>query len=156
MRRLNWFGKTFNSRRRQAAGCLDADGKKFSNTESMKGEASLWMEEFRGEVIATMVYDGQPMHDHFKKVDDNTVMGIMNGKAALKSGQLRLLLSGARIIPGIRSRGYACLPTSERQLVDAESAIVAESVEGAAPRCGEMKIAGWCGWVGGCVRRGPG
>ncbi len=45
------------------------------------------MEEFRGELIATMVYDGQPLHDHFKKVDDNTVMGIMNGKHALKSGQ---------------------------------------------------------------------
>ena len=60
--------------------CLDDDGNKFSNTELGKGEASLWMEEFRGEVTATMVYDGQPIHDHFKKIDDNAVMGIMNGK----------------------------------------------------------------------------
>ena len=29
----------------------------------MNGEASLWMEEFRGEVVASMVYDGRPVHD---------------------------------------------------------------------------------------------
>jgi Domain of unknown function (DUF4334) len=46
----------------------------------MNGEASLWLEEFRGEVTATMVYDGAPIHDHFKVVDDRTLMGIMNGK----------------------------------------------------------------------------
>ncbi|MCW2515478.1 MAG: hypothetical protein JWR11_4520, partial [Mycobacterium sp.] len=63
--------------------CLDADGNKFSNTEAMKGEASLWLEEFRGEVTASMVYDGAPVHDHFKRVDDNAVMGIMNGKGAV-------------------------------------------------------------------------
>ena len=41
------------------------------------------MEELRGEVTATMVYDGQPIHDHFKKIDHDAVMGIMNGKAGL-------------------------------------------------------------------------
>ncbi|GAB3289409.1 hypothetical protein GCM10027563_26110 [Parasphingorhabdus pacifica] len=38
------------------------------------------MVEFRGEVTATMVYDGQPIFDHLKKVDDNTLLGVMNGK----------------------------------------------------------------------------
>jgi len=40
-----------------------------------------------------MVYDGQPVHDHFKKVDDNTVIGIMNGKGAVdhSSGSPRYL-----------------------------------------------------------------
>ena len=38
---------------------------------------------FVGEVTATMVYDGAPIFDHFKKVDDSTLMGIMNGKSAL-------------------------------------------------------------------------
>jgi hypothetical protein len=33
----------------------DADGKKFSNIAMGKGEASLWLEDFRGEVTATMV-----------------------------------------------------------------------------------------------------
>ena len=36
----------------------------------MNGEASLWLEEFRGEVTATMVYDGAPIHDHFKVIDE--------------------------------------------------------------------------------------
>ena len=84
MKRLNWFGKTFLSASdAKPLVCLDAEGNKFSNTEAMKGEASLWLEEFRGEVTASMVYDGAPVHDHFKKVDDNAVMGIMNGKGAL-------------------------------------------------------------------------
>jgi hypothetical protein len=29
----------------------------------------------------------EPIHDHFKKVDDDTLMGIMNGKAALDNGR---------------------------------------------------------------------
>lgn len=94
MKRLNWFGKTFNSADdAKPLVCLDADGNKFSNTEAMNGEASLWLEEFRGEVTASMVYDGRPVHDHFKKVDDNTVMGIMNGKGAVdfSSGDGRYL-----------------------------------------------------------------
>lgn len=88
MERLNWFGKTFHSAAdAKPLVCVDADGNKFSNTEAMKGEASLWMEEFRGEVTASMVYDGAPVHDHFKKVDDNAVLGIMNGKGALDGGR---------------------------------------------------------------------
>jgi hypothetical protein len=88
MNRLNWFGKTFISATdAKPLVCLDADGNKFSNTEAMNGEASLWMEEFRGEVVATMVYDGKPVHDHFKVIDENAVMGIMNGKGALDNGR---------------------------------------------------------------------
>lgn len=84
LNRMNWFGKTFVSATdAKPLVCLDADGNKFSNTEKMNGEASLWLEEFRGEVTATMVYDGAPIHDHFKVVDDRTLMGIMNGKGAL-------------------------------------------------------------------------
>ncbi|BBY45163.1 hypothetical protein A5765_03690 [Mycolicibacterium celeriflavum] len=88
MERLNWFGKTFVSATdAKPLVCLDDDGNKFSNTEAMKGEASLWMEEFRGEMVASMVYDGAPVHDHFKVVDENAVVGIMNGKGALDEGR---------------------------------------------------------------------
>jgi hypothetical protein len=88
MKRLNWFGKTFHSATdAKPLVCLDADGNKYSNTEAMKGEASLWMEEFRGEVTASMVYDGAPVHDHFKVIDDNAVLGIMNGKGAVVDGR---------------------------------------------------------------------
>ncbi|MEY8013741.1 DUF4334 domain-containing protein [Mycobacterium servetii] len=88
LEKVGWFGKTFKSTRDvQPLVCLDADGNKFSNKEMGKGEASLWLEEFRGEVTATMVYDGQPVHDHFKAVDDDAVMGIMNGKGVLDDGR---------------------------------------------------------------------
>jgi hypothetical protein len=86
--KAKWFGKTFTSEVDvKPLVCLDDDGNKFSNVAMGKGEASLWLEEFRGEVTASMVYDGQPIHDHFKKVDDNTVMGIMNGKHVLDAGR---------------------------------------------------------------------
>ena len=82
--KARWFGKSFRSVTDvQPLVCLDDDGNKFSNIKLGKGEASLWSEEFRGEVVATMVYDGQPTHDHFKRVDDDTVLGIMNGKGVL-------------------------------------------------------------------------
>ncbi|MBN3458276.1 DUF4334 domain-containing protein [Mycobacterium sp. DSM 3803] len=88
LEKARWFGKTFKSVTDvQPLVCLDEKGQKFSNTQLGKGEASLWLEEFRGQVTATMVYDGQPTHDHFKKVDDRTVMGIMNGKGVLDNGR---------------------------------------------------------------------
>ena len=86
--KAKWFGKSFNSATDvKPLVCLDDDGNKFSNIKLGKGEASLWMEEFRGEVTATMVYDGQPTHDHFKVIDDNAVLGIMNGKGVLDDGR---------------------------------------------------------------------
>jgi len=86
--KAGWFGKTFKSASDvQPLVCVDADGNKFSNVAMGKGEASLWLEEFRGEVTATMVYDGQPVHDHFKKIDDDAVMGIMNGKGVRDNGR---------------------------------------------------------------------
>lgn len=79
-----WHGKTFNSLTDvQPLICRDADGNLFSNVELGKGEASLWMVEFRGESTATMVYDGQPVLDHFKKIDDRTLLGVMDGKGVL-------------------------------------------------------------------------
>lgn len=79
--KANWFGKTFNSLSDvQPNMCYDKDGELYSNLEIGKGEASLWNVEFRGEVTATMVYDGRPIFDHFKRVDDNTLMGVMNAK----------------------------------------------------------------------------
>ncbi|MCW2565500.1 MAG: hypothetical protein JWQ31_4060 [Mycobacterium sp.] len=83
-----WFGKTFKSADDvQPLVCGDADGNNFSNVAMGKGEASLWPEEFRGGVTATMVYDGQPVHDHFKKIDDDAVISIMNGKGVLDAGR---------------------------------------------------------------------
>src|ERR1700720_2059484 len=84
LQKAGGFGKTFKSATDvQPLVCVDTDGNKFSNKAMGKGEASLWLEDFRGEVTATMVYDGQPVHDHFKRIDDDAVMGIMNGKGVL-------------------------------------------------------------------------
>lgn len=84
----SWFGTTFLSATEvQPIICVDADGTKYEDTTLMKGGASLWIEEFRGELTATMVYDAMPIHDHFKKVDENTVLAITNGKGALDEGR---------------------------------------------------------------------
>jgi uncharacterized protein DUF4334/GXWXG protein len=79
--KAGWHGKTFVSvSDAKPLICRGPDGELYSNTELGKGEASLWNVEFRGEVTATMVYDGRPVLDHFKRVDDDTLMGIMNVK----------------------------------------------------------------------------
>ncbi|MEV0128557.1 DUF4334 domain-containing protein [Dactylosporangium sp. NPDC050688] len=76
-----WYGKTFATVKDvKPLICWNDKGELYSNTALGKGEASLWTVEFRGEPTATMVYDGQPIFDHFKRVDENTLMGIMNGK----------------------------------------------------------------------------
>ncbi|UED85194.1 DUF4334 domain-containing protein [Streptomyces profundus] len=79
-----WRGKVFRSLSDvKPLICLDENDEPFSNVELGMGEASLWNVEFRGEVTAAMVYDGQPILDHFKRVDDQTLMGLMNGTSEL-------------------------------------------------------------------------
>lgn len=43
-------------------------------------QARLRMMEYRGKVSATMIYDYLPINDSFRKVDDNTMFGIMDFK----------------------------------------------------------------------------
>ncbi|MDP2773241.1 MAG: DUF4334 domain-containing protein [Nocardioides sp.] len=82
LQKVRWHGKVFNGPLdAQPLVCRDADGELYSNLEAGGGgEASLWEVVFRGESTATMVYDKMPVLDHFKSVDDVTLMGIMNGK----------------------------------------------------------------------------
>ncbi|MFD7699243.1 DUF4334 domain-containing protein [Streptomyces caelestis] len=85
--KAGWYGKTFTSVHDvKPLICRDEKGELYSDRELGKGEASLWTVEFRGETTATMVYDGQPVLDHFKQVDDTTVMGIMNAKGVPPEG----------------------------------------------------------------------
>ncbi|MFF3735398.1 DUF4334 domain-containing protein [Streptomyces sp. NPDC002476] len=87
LEQIRWYGKRFVSVKDvKPLLCRDDQGELFSNIELGKGESSLWNVEFRGEVTATMVYDGQPIFDHFKRVDDTTLMGIMNGKEFPEDG----------------------------------------------------------------------
>ncbi|MEV6162097.1 DUF4334 domain-containing protein [Streptomyces sp. NPDC052052] len=79
--KAGWYGKTFHTLHdAKPLLCRDETGKLYSNVELGMGEASLWTVEFRGESTATMIYDGRPVLDHFKRVDETTLMGIMNGK----------------------------------------------------------------------------
>ncbi|KIZ16991.1 DUF4334 domain-containing protein [Streptomyces natalensis] len=84
---VGWYGKTFVSvRDAKPAICRSESGELYSNIELGKGEASLWSVEFRGEVTAAMIYDGMPALDHLKRVDDTTLMAIMNGKEVPEDG----------------------------------------------------------------------
>lgn len=87
LEKAGWYGKTFAGvHDAKPLMCRDANGELYSNVELGKGEASLWSVEFRGEVTATMVYDGQPVFDHLKQVDDTTLMGIMRAKGVPAEG----------------------------------------------------------------------
>ena len=81
---VRWYGKRFDAIDDvKPLMCRNDDGELFSNVELGRGEASLWDIEFRGRIHATMVYDGQAVFDHFARVDDDTLLGVMNGKTDL-------------------------------------------------------------------------
>ncbi|MET1057023.1 MAG: DUF4334 domain-containing protein [Pedobacter sp.] len=81
---IRWYGKTFISQLDvKPLVCVDKDGNFFSDTESMNGEASIWPVAFRDKVSTSLVYDGVPTVAHFRKVDQNTLIGIRDGKDAL-------------------------------------------------------------------------
>ncbi|MFF9542540.1 DUF4334 domain-containing protein [Streptomyces albidoflavus] len=93
--RSGWYGKRFLAPdEAKPLICRGPDGTLYSDTVSGRGEASLWNIEFRGEVTATMVYDGRPVLDHFKRVDDTTLLGVMNGKGAAVSDDGHLFYFG--------------------------------------------------------------
>ncbi|MEM9092376.1 MAG: DUF4334 domain-containing protein [Cyanobacteria bacterium P01_F01_bin.53] len=51
---------------------------KLLKTEESK--ARVRMVEYRGKLSATMIYDYLPIHDVFRRVDDNTLLGLMDFK----------------------------------------------------------------------------
>lgn len=76
---LGWIGKTFRS-----ADDVDpivvagpGGGRQASD---VLGAATLRRVEHRGVVTATMVYDKHPIFDHFRRVDDRTLLGYMDRK----------------------------------------------------------------------------
>jgi len=76
---IHWFGKTYHSINDvDPLICVSGDGSFYSN--NLFGPASLRMVEYKGHLTATMVYDNQPIFDHFKRVNDDIVMGVMDKK----------------------------------------------------------------------------
>jgi hypothetical protein len=45
-----------------------------------KSQARLRMLDYRGKVSATMIYDYLPINDSFRRIDDDTVLGVMDFK----------------------------------------------------------------------------
>ncbi|MGD1714934.1 DUF4334 domain-containing protein [Dapis sp. BLCC M172] len=45
-----------------------------------KSQARMRMIEYRQKVSAMMIYDHLPINDIFRKIDDNTVLGLMDFK----------------------------------------------------------------------------
>ncbi len=48
--------------------------------ETMKSRARLRMTTYRGKSSATMIYDQLPINDVFRKIDDDSVFGVMDLK----------------------------------------------------------------------------
>ncbi len=72
---INWYGKRFDSR--DHAEPLLARAKDGSIYAFDKlGAARLRMVHFRGALTASLIYDRQPIMDYFRKVDENTVIGV--------------------------------------------------------------------------------
>ncbi len=76
---LRWAGKTFHSENdvdpiisRTAEGTREAN--------PIMGKATLRSVRHRGVVTATMVYDQHPVFDHFRKITDGLVLGVMDRK----------------------------------------------------------------------------
>lgn len=76
---LNWAGKTFRHRNDvDPIVSRQADGSRVANP--IMGTAALRRVEYRGVVTATMVYDKHAIFDHFRAVNANTVLGVMDRK----------------------------------------------------------------------------
>ncbi|MEM9775152.1 MAG: DUF4334 domain-containing protein [Chloroflexota bacterium] len=48
--------------------------------QTKNSQARIRMTELRGKISATMIYDGLPINDVFRKINDNVVMGLMDYK----------------------------------------------------------------------------
>ncbi|MES0873029.1 DUF4334 domain-containing protein [Sinimarinibacterium thermocellulolyticum] len=88
LHRLRWVGKTFHSIDKvDPLICRAGDGSHYADDKTMGGGASLQMIEYRGKVSAAMVYDARPVIDHFRRVDEATLLGVMTGRNTLYQGQ---------------------------------------------------------------------
>jgi len=47
-------------------------------------KARMRMIKYRGKITGTMVYDQKGIMDHFAKIDENTMLGVMEMKGAKK------------------------------------------------------------------------
>lgn len=77
--KLGWGGKRFTALN-DVNPIMSVDDNDSLQVNDVMGTASLRKVEYRGQVTATMVYDQHPIFDHFRKIDDNQVLGVMDSK----------------------------------------------------------------------------
>jgi hypothetical protein len=77
---IGWAGKEFRSVN-DVSPIMCADKNGVLSPSAIMGDTSLRMVGFRGHVTATMVCDQHPIFDHFKRIDDDTMLGVMDAKS---------------------------------------------------------------------------
>lgn len=76
---MNWYGKRFIDRDHvEPLLCRSPDGSIYSYEKL--GLARLREVALRGTISAAMIYDKQPIIDHFRRVNDDMVVGAMDAK----------------------------------------------------------------------------
>ena len=87
--RTGWFGKLFRSDVDVSPiVCETPDGALVADARLARGGATLRTVEHAGVVTASMVCDGQPIIDHFTRLSDDAVIGVMTGRDATDDGAL--------------------------------------------------------------------
>ncbi|MDN4483135.1 alcohol dehydrogenase catalytic domain-containing protein [Demequina lignilytica] len=84
-----WYGKNFiDAETVQPLVVRDEHGE-LRSASALAGGAGAWLADaaHRGKVTATMSYDARPLHDHFVRVDADTLLGVMAGRGALDDGR---------------------------------------------------------------------
>jgi hypothetical protein len=76
---IDWYGKRFRGADDVEPLLVNAEGGAIESFERF-GLARLREMHFRGKVSAAMLYDKRPLIDHFRRVDDDTVIGLADEK----------------------------------------------------------------------------
>lgn len=79
---INWYGKRFNSANdAEPLLARKPDGTVYSFDKW--GMARLREVKFRGKVSMSLIYDAKPIMDYFRKLDDDTLIGLGDFKGKL-------------------------------------------------------------------------
>ncbi|WP_033542180.1 DUF4334 domain-containing protein [Planococcus sp. CAU13] len=94
LKKLNWYGKAFHDAENVDPLLFESpggeifpadpapvmDGRKL--VKAAGGKARMRMVLHRGKISAAMIYDNLPIFDHFRKVEDGLLLGMMDEKTA--------------------------------------------------------------------------
>lgn len=90
---LNWYGKAFHDAENVDPLLFEMPNGEVAAIDPVPvmdkrklikaagGKARIRMMEHRGALSAVMIYDNLPIHDHFRKVNDGVLLGMMDWKS---------------------------------------------------------------------------